>query len=244
MLNDLLPLLPQEVGPGARWFCLVGALVGLIIWIIGARLSRYIIPLTLVAVSTVVGLRLPGWMGWGIDGMAVGVAAAVVMGVLGYLLHPVFVAIALASVLCLWGAVGCWSAMGPEAFAWQTDPSAMALPAMIMQAWRSLPPDFVHVLPFAAVASGAVAMAIAILWPCLSTSLLYSLTGITIVVAMGLVSLRYGFGRWITVIPETLGPQLLILIALVATGALIQTQMEPRVAVDQGPEPDEEDPYQ
>src|SRR5215213_10247635 len=69
MVQTLLPMLPREQGTMPLVFTLAAAGAGLLLWATGARFSRTIVTLTLVAMGAVVGDALPSIFGWGINAM-------------------------------------------------------------------------------------------------------------------------------------------------------------------------------
>jgi hypothetical protein len=102
MLQEWLARLPQDAGPRGLACALLMAVAGLVLWLVGARFSRSIFTLLGVAAGAWVGLRVPRWMGWEIDAMAIAIGGALVLGLAGYLavvagLHDVYV---LAGIVC------------------------------------------------------------------------------------------------------------------------------------------------
>src|SRR4051812_5264697 len=118
MIEKLLNLVPDDLTiPFWLMWTSIGA--GLVLWAIGAKLSRSLFTLGFVAIGCLVGRRLPGIFSWQIDGMATAVGGAVVMGVLGYSMHRIWVAMFLGLTLATWGALAVWVLRGSsDPFAW------------------------------------------------------------------------------------------------------------------------------
>jgi len=106
MLREFLALLPESLGECSLGIAIGGALLGLVLWLAGARFSRSLVTLIGVAIGTSVGMRLPGWLGWSIDGMAIGVGGAVVLGASGYLLHRSWIGLYLGALSVALGGGG------------------------------------------------------------------------------------------------------------------------------------------
>src|SRR5678815_5388750 len=102
MLQQLLPLLPKEAGTGALMIAITGALIGLGMWLIGARFSRPMVTLAAVAIGAVIGMRMPQWFNWTINGMGPAVGAAIVFGVSGFVGHRLWIGMGLGLVMAWW----------------------------------------------------------------------------------------------------------------------------------------------
>src|SRR5439155_14121719 len=85
-----------------------GAVLGLVIWLAGARFSRQLICLILTAVGAVIGLQVPDWMHWEINRAGPAVGAAVVFGVIGFLTHRMWLAVNFGAVLAIWAGLSSW----------------------------------------------------------------------------------------------------------------------------------------
>src|SRR5215218_9169883 len=108
MVQQLLPLLPKEIGQAALIAALVGTFIGVGLWLAGARFSRPLITLVTVSLGAVIGRALPGWMNWNVNSMAASVGGAVVLGMSGYVMHRVWVGLGLGLLLACWAALGTW----------------------------------------------------------------------------------------------------------------------------------------
>lgn len=80
MLSQMLMLMPQGLlGRSPQW-AIAGAAIGVLLWAAGGAFSRYLTTLVAVAIGTTIGMRLPSWLGWQIDGMGTGVAGGAAAG--------------------------------------------------------------------------------------------------------------------------------------------------------------------
>src|SRR5687768_5279625 len=105
MLQQLLALMPKEAGTFGLVVTVAGTLAGLVLWLVGARFSRPLITLCTVALGGAVGMMLPRWCGWTVNGMGTAVGGAIVLGVSGYVMHRFWVGIGLGLVMCCWAAL-------------------------------------------------------------------------------------------------------------------------------------------
>src|SRR5580765_7333399 len=75
-----LPTLPEgfetALGRYALLAAFAGSAVGAVLWLAGSRFSRSLVTLLAVSVGAVVGMHLPGWMGWSVDAMGVAFCGA------------------------------------------------------------------------------------------------------------------------------------------------------------------------
>src|SRR5437870_5881909 len=108
MVQELLALLPKEVGTLALVLAMTGTLAGAGLWLAGARFSRSLITLVLVSIGGWTGLFLPRWLGWTIDGWAPAIGLALGMGASGFFLHRFWVGIGLGVVLAAWAGFATW----------------------------------------------------------------------------------------------------------------------------------------
>src|SRR5687767_5383651 len=127
------------LGRYALLAALAGSAAGLVLWLAGSRFSRPLVTLLAVSVGAVVGMHLPGWFGWGIDGMGLATGAAMVLGLTGYLLHNTWVGATLCLMLTLWAAAAAWLLWGagttPLSIEWPAIESSDP-PLVLAAIWR------------------------------------------------------------------------------------------------------------
>src|SRR4051794_30502848 len=145
---------------------IVGSLIGVAIWLLGARFSRPIITLLTVLLGATVGMHLPQWFGWNISGAGPAVGGALVLGVTGYVLHGPWVGIGLGTVLSSWAAMACWIAFRNNAgWAWPEYGADTSVLDYSRALWQALPPDVARVLPYACATAMVCGLGLAIIWP-------------------------------------------------------------------------------
>jgi hypothetical protein len=223
MLREFIALLPESVGDCSLGVAIAGAAVGALLWLAGARFSRSLVTLIGVAIGTSIGMRLPNWLGWNIDGMAIGVGGAVILGVSGYLLHRTWIGLYLGGLLSLWAAVGLWIAVSRAGDAislsvdWKT-----GIVSAIGSMWNQLPVRVAHGLAIAAGAGLLASVLMTICWPRLSRIAAWSLAGVTLIVTMLGVAQQSTHSNWAAIIKVNDRLQASALIGLVVIGGLIQ----------------------
>jgi len=218
------------LGRYALLTALVGSAAGAILWLAGSRFSRSLVTLLAVTVGAVLGMHLPGWMGWPIDGMGLAVGGAVVVGLSGFLLHNTWVGLSLSGLLALWTGAAAWAVAGRGAaleIQWPTiDPAADAA-TVLSGLWRAMPGELPWVMPCAVAGALAAGVTITVLWPKLARVLAYSLAGISLLVVAGVWAMQIGRPHWLASVPKDFPTQVAILLAGVAVGVLIQWRLTP-----------------
>jgi hypothetical protein len=236
MLRAFLALLPESLGDCSMGVAIGGAILGAIFWLTGARFSRSLVTLIGVAVGTSVGMRLPGWLGLSIDGMAIGVGGAVILGVSGYLLHRTWIGVYLGALLSLWAGIGSWIAFSrstsgiPLSVDWKTG----IFPA-VESMWNQLPLPVAHNLAIAASAGLLAGVLMTIFWPRLCRVTAWSLAGVTLIVVMAGIAQQTTHSEWAAAIRINDVLQASALFSLVALGGLIQWGLTRRA--DRTPQP-------
>ena len=228
MVQKFLLLLPHEAGPRALGVALAVGAVGAVLWLAGARFSRSLIALLAVAAGALLGILLPRWLGWSINGMATTVGGAIFFGILGYGGHRAWVAAALGVVLAVWAGLATWAICpGSREWTWPAFASLAALPEYLMELWRALPADVAKFLPYAAGTALLSGVCIAALWPRLGIVLLYSSLGTMMLLGTGLFAAEVRYTRWLSMIPAATWVQVITLCCLVAFGAVVQWRLAP-----------------
>lgn len=228
MLRELLSLLPDAIARCSPVVAIACAALGAMLWLCGARYSRPILSLAAVAAGTVIGMRLPGWRGWQIDGMGLAVGAAIVLGSAAFLFHRTFIAAVLGGAMMLWAAAGVWIYLAGDAYwDWRRAHWDGDMVQYGHDAWEALPPNVSHVFPIACLLGLAAGITIAAFLPKASKVLAHSLMGTTLLVVMGAVAMSAARPRWLSAAPGSLAAQGIMLIGLVLVGAVIQWRLTP-----------------
>jgi hypothetical protein len=230
MIQQLLSLLPRQIDSLALAIAIAGAVLGGILWLGGSRFSRTLMTLISVSAGGLVGLQMPHWFGWAIEGWATAVLGALVLGMSGYVLHKLWVGLGLGLVLAVWAAV--WAFLvceGPTGFAWPISGEGTTFQGHMLDLWNALTPDARRLLPCACSAGFVAGICATLLWPRIGAVLLYSTAGISLLVGMGTTALNSAKREWLSVIPNRTSSQVILLISLVAFGAVLQWQPSPRI---------------
>jgi hypothetical protein len=223
LFQHLVTLLPHQPGSITLVIAMVGLLVGLSLWIAGARFSQSILTLAAVAMGTSIGMKLPVWRHWQIDPMAPAVAGAIILGVSAYIFHKIWVGMWLGVVLSIWTALVLWATRGPS-FHWrwpEYDPG-QTLPQYLANLWQNVPDTMQQCLGFTAAAAMLVGISAALLWPRVGIALLWSAAGISLVVPAAVTALSKLDPQVLRHIPRQTSDQLAIFAGLVGLGAIFQ----------------------
>jgi hypothetical protein len=217
MLQALISLLPTEMGTAAAVFAIVAVVCGVGLWLSGARFSRYIITLAAVAIGTSIGIALPKWFGWKIDGAGPAVGGAIVLGASGYVLHRAWVGTWFGVVLAMWAGLATWMELAAnDIWIW---------PAYLKEVWNALPPDVSHALPVVCGAAFLIGAIPAIIWPRAGMVFLYSALGATLVAWMGTAVVNMEQPAWLAKIPPKTSVQAMGMLLAVLLGAGVQWQL-------------------
>jgi len=227
MLQLWVNHLPENLSSLALGLAMAGVLIGLGLWLAGAKISRWLLTLTLVALGAWVGLRLPRWFGWSIDGMGPAVGLSVVLGVSGYILHRLWVGVGLGLVLALWTVWAMWFALDvDQRLSWPAEmPVDATLPMLLGAIWSGVPDTLSRLLPFAAGAALMSGFAMTILYPRVALVLMHSLSGVTLVVMLGLLLIQTGDSSWLQRLPTEVWAQATLLGGMTLLGALVQCRL-------------------
>ena len=228
MLRELLSLLPDAIARCSPLVAGACAVLGVILWLCGARFSRAILTLVAVAAGTVIGMRLPAWRAWQIDGMGLAVGGAIVLGSGAFLFHRTCIGAILGAAMMLWAGAAVWIFMAGDVYwnwryaRWNGD-----MVEYFQSAWRTLPSNVSHAFPIACSIGLAAGITLAAFLPKTSKVLAHSLIGLTLAVLMGAVAMASSHPQWLSALPGSMAAQGLGLILLVLIGAMIQWRLTP-----------------
>jgi hypothetical protein len=236
LFEQLLRLLPSEPGTIALVVASIGSLLGAGLWISGARFSRFILTLAAVTLGAGVGMKLPAWRGWSVDGMGPAVGGAVILGVSAFAVHRLWVGIWLGFVLAGWTALVIWTTARHGAdWHWPSVHAGLSLPSYLAQVWKSLPDQVKQYLPWCAGAAMACGIATATIWPRVAMVILWSAAGVSLLVATGAAALSRLDPAALQHVPRQTIAQLAVLGGMVMLGAALQWRMTPRPRSAAGP---------
>jgi hypothetical protein len=221
-------LLPKEVATSVIAMAMMGACFGASLWLVGARFSRSLITLLLVTVGAGVGLLLPRWCGWGIDGWVTAIGAALALGASGFFMHRFWVGVGLGLVVAAWAAVLVWLlCKGPETWSVPKYEAGSKLITYFQTLWQSVPAATQRYLPPTCGIALLSGLASAMLWPRFGVVVLYSMTGVSLLVGLGLFAMNAARPQWIGSLPAKPVSQALSIFGMVAFGAVLQWRIAP-----------------
>lgn len=228
MIQQLLALLPKEIDSIALVIAVAGALLGGILWLGGSRFSRTLMTLISVFAGALLGLYLPRWFPLGLEGWATAVLGALVFGISGYAMHKVWVGLGLGLVLASWAALAILVLCGdPKGFTWPLSTPDSTFQSRLIDIWNAFTPEVRRLLPFAACAGFISGICASLMWQRLGVVLLYSTAGVSLLVGLGIAILNSAKHEWLKIIPSQTSSQVIVLISLVAFGAVLQWRSAP-----------------
>jgi hypothetical protein len=228
MLHEWMALRPGGLTDGPPALALAITATGLGCWLIGGRFSRSILTLALVAVGAWVGVRMPRWFGWEIDGMGLGMAGAMLLGFGGYLLHRTWAGLLLGALLATSAGAAAWIALAPGV-SWMLPPLDWTwnVPEVLRQVWQSLPPEMAKVIPLTTVGGVMAGIVTALRWPKLSRVLAFDLLGVLLMVTVGVPVVAAYQPQWIKYLPAGTERQVFTVMGLVLVGLAVQWKLTP-----------------
>jgi hypothetical protein len=240
---ELQTLYPHDL-PGTITLivALTGTLVGVGLWLNGARYSRTILTLTAVALGAVIGMKLPHWRHWSIDPMAPAVGLSVILGLSAFSLHRVWVGFWLGLLLAAWTALSLWAIFAPgESWQWPAWQGGQALGQYLADLWANLPAGMHKFGPLLAGAAMLCGIVTALLWPRAGTLLLWSAAGMSLMIVLGSLALTRLAPAMLHKAPGAFWSQLASVAGLVILGAVVQWKFTPGIrkpapAVEKKPE--------
>lgn len=233
MVQELLPMLPQEPGRTALVVAIIGTLIGLGLWLAGARYSRPLVTLLAVSIGGIVGQKMPLFAGWTMNSAATAVGGAFVLGLSAYLVHRLWVASLLAIMLAAWAALGTWIICNDSSvWTWPAVDAETTLRTFAGATWASLPEAVRKYMPVATGIAMISGFASTLVWPRVGQVLLYSTAGVSLVIGMGVAAIEFGRPEWIWIVPAQTHAQLMLLFGMVAFGAVVQWQLAPSPSKD------------
>jgi glycerol uptake facilitator-like aquaporin len=228
MLDTLARLLPPLAGPTTLVLCVLGLLASGTLWLAGDRFARPLAALCAVTIGGMVGLALPGWMDIGLSPAACSVVLALLMGLSGYALPQVWLAVSLGATLAMWGTLVCWMIVAGESeWTWPAWTNGGTVRGYLSASWQSMPVEFTRVAPFIVISLMLVGMIVSLVWRKRLMPLVCSVVGISLLTLLGLLAASIGKLGWHHAVPSATGAQVFMLLILSLFGALVQTRAKP-----------------
>jgi hypothetical protein len=144
--------------------------------------------------------------------------------------HKLWVGLGLGLVLAMWA--GVWTFVvcdAPGGFAWPVSGEGTTFQGHLVDLWNALTPDARRLLPCACCAGLVGGICATLLWPRVGAVLLYSTAGISLLVGLGATALNCAKREWLSVIPNRTSSQVIVLVCMVAFGAVLQWRCAPRI---------------
>ena len=216
---------------GARAVPVAAALLaaGVVLWLAGARVGRSALTLVGVGAGAYLGLKLPAYMGWGIDGIATAFAGAMLAGLAGWALHTTWIGATLCTMLGLAGAAVAWVTL--------SDGSSWTLPTIdwsqphvkiLNSIWLSLPGESLsRAMPYAIAGGMITGAAVALAWPKVARVMTWGLTGTAMMTLGGLFLVNRLRPDWLDALPREPGSVAMILGGVALLGMIVQWLMLP-----------------
>jgi hypothetical protein len=225
---ELQTLFPHEPGTITLIVSLVATLIGVGLWLNGARYSRGILTLTAVALGAVIGMQLPHWRHWSIDPMAPAVGLSVILGFSAFSLHRVWVGFWLGLILAAWTSLALWGIFAPgESWQWPAWQGGQQLGQYLSDLWANMPAEMWKYFPYLVSAAILCGLSTAMIWPRAGTLLLWSAAGMSLTIVMGSLALTRLAPAMLHKAPGAFWSQLASVAGLVIIGALVQWRMMP-----------------
>jgi hypothetical protein len=210
-----------------------GVVAGLILWTVGARFSRGIITLIAVSIGALVGLRMPHWFTVPLGAWATAIGGALLLGMIGYGFHRMWVGAGLSLLLALWAGVLIWNiycsgrvGTFPERVA------GMGIQEYWTQIWNCLPRDFRRIGPFLCGLSLVFGLVVSIFWTRAASVMLYSVLGVSMLMITGMLGLAISKPSLLGILPSQTGSQIATFGGMVLFGAIVQWRLSPKALVE------------
>ncbi len=225
MVHYFFDLLPTEASTLRTGVAAAVALVGAAVWVVGGRFNRPLVTLLGVLLGACVGMQMPRWFGWTISGAGPAVGMAVVLGVAGLVLSPLYAGLLLGLTLSAWAAFVTWIVAGGALPFYWPDWSNYTLVGFAVEWWRNLPPDVAKYLPYTTAASLVSGVAMAIIASRLTTALAWSAAGATMLAGGSLAAVNFTRPQWFEGRAPALWLQIAVMVVLVAAGTALQWKL-------------------
>ena len=223
MLQRVIDLLPGAITQMPPALAATIAVVGLLLALAGARFSRPILTLLLVAVGALVGLRLPRWFGWKIDPMGPAFGVAILLGLAGFSLTLLVEVLLLGCLLAAIAGTVTWLALA-VGVTWQPPDIDWSLPLTdtVKTLYASLPPSVANPFLIALGVGAGAGWLAGSLYPRLGRILLMSLGGLIVFSLAGSIAATRWHPAWLDVIGPDPRVRWGIMAALLALCMLVQ----------------------
>ena len=245
MVEQLLSLVPAEqVRTVLLAVVLTGSMLGAATLLLGGLRSRFMMCLLLLVAGTIAGHSVPQWFGLRIEPNATAILGAIVMGILGFAFHRLWVALGLGLMVAGLAGVMLWFNLDAgRLFHAPAAEQGMTVASYMQLCWEQAPPVFKAKTPLVCAAAGLAGLVVGLLLTRLGTALFYSIMGTSIL----FLSLLFGeaSGQMPTasyLLPEVSEMRVVLFAGFVLLGTLVHLATMPRPLSAAGrPQPKPED---
>jgi hypothetical protein len=224
MFDLFLSSLPRDALAGVKWASLAAAVVGGVLWLFGSRFSQAFLALAGVGAGAWLGLKLPAWFSLPIGGWASACAAALILGLLGYVLDRLWVGIGLGLLLAAWAAFG-MLVNHKLYYAFPAIQPHQSATEYLATAYRHVPDHVRRILPVMAGLTIGATLAMMLWLPRASLYLFYSLFGVTCLAVFGLAVARLSRASLLRIYPDRQTTQLLVALGMTLFGFVVQWRL-------------------
>jgi hypothetical protein len=211
--------------------------VGGLLWLAGSRFSRPLVSFVCICGGAFIGLSLPAWTGVGMAPWGGAIAGALLLGIVGYAFHRLWVGAGLGALAALWACYAVIVAYPGQAFSIPVEAAPMGLAAYLMEVGRGICPELHRTLPLAAGIATVGGLVVAMLVPRTAMYLFYSLLGVTLLSVLGPTAMQLLRPQMLAVLPNRTTAQLLLIAGMVVFGAIVQWRTAPRMNAEAKPAP-------
>ena len=245
MVQQLLNLVPAEqVRSLLLAVVLTGSIIGAATLLLGGLRSRFMMCLLLLVAGTIAGHSVPGWFSLRIEPNATAILGAIVMGILGFAFHRVWVAVGLGLMVAGLAAVILWFNLDAgRSFQSPAATQGMTVASYMRLCWDQAPAVFKAKAPMVCALAGLAGLAVGMLLNRFGTALFYSILGTSIL----FLSLLFGeaSGQMPTasyLLPEVAEMRVVLFAGFVLLGTMVHLATMPRSRKAAGrPQPKPED---
>lgn len=232
MLCEVLQAMPPDAASGLWLLAVAGVVIGSLLWLVGSRFSRPLVALVCIGAGVLVGLRLPGWAGLAVPTWGSAAAVAIVLGIVGYVFHRLWVGAGLGVLAALWACYAVIVAYPGQAISIPVEAAPMGLMAYLTEVGRGICPELHRTLPLAAGIATVGGLVVAALLPRPAMYLFYSLLGVTLLSVLGPTAMQLLRPQMLTVLPTRAVAQSALILGMVIFGAIVQWRTAPRMNME------------
>jgi len=223
LIQNLLPLLPERVGPVGMTALVGTSVFGCGLWLFGARFSRPLLALAASVGGGAIGYQSPHWLGWSVDPLAMAVLGALILGVFGFVAHLYLATLGLGMVAGGWAMLAVVACVGlGNGWSWTDFAASDGWMDYVSVLQRTVPSKLAIVLMYAGGVGLLIGSAFALIFRRLGVVFFWSLTGLSLLLLSVLAAAEAEATKYLLFVPPHASGQIAVLAGLVAMGAAVQ----------------------